>query len=311
MVWAASDPRFRDAEGLIDTSFCLWVTLALLSQAAALQLIDAGRRDRCRSRDLRPFCVCGNIVLKNESKAAAARLRQAFFPSGAKDDRPDAELLLDLLTRHRDRPRPLEPHTVETRTLQFLVEERRHLVDEKTRQKNRLTAQLKPYFPQVLAWFDDLDAPLVGALLKRWPTLEMLQRARPATVLRFWEQHHSRSRRRNQQRLEAIRRARPATQDGAVISGASAAVGTLLGLIGVLRQGIGELDRKIRQLVAAHEGSVLFNQLPGAGPALAPRLLAAFGTRRERFQTAAQWQAYSGVAPVVVRSGQRTRTRFC
>ena len=68
MVWAASDPRFRDAEGLIDTSFCLplacsiaclplgwsldrrwrpfclWVTLALLSQAAALQLIDAGPR---------------------------------------------------------------------------------------------------------------------------------------------------------------------------------------------------------------------------------------------------------------------------
>ena len=68
MVWAASDPRFRDAKGLIDTSFCLplacsiaclplgwsldrrwrpfclWVTLALLSQAAALQLIDAGPR---------------------------------------------------------------------------------------------------------------------------------------------------------------------------------------------------------------------------------------------------------------------------
>ena len=250
------------------------------------------------------------FLLYPVNPVTAARLRQAFFPSGAKDDRPDAELPLDLLARHRDRPRPLEPDTVETRTLQFLVEERRHLVDEKTRQKNRLTAQLKPYFPQVLAWFDDIDAPLVGALLKRWPTLEMLQRARPATVLRFWEQHHSRSRRRNQQRLEAIRQARPTTRYGAVVTAATAAVKTLLGLIGVLREGIGELDRKIRQLVAAHEGSVLFNQLPGAGPALAPRLLAAFGTRRERFQTAAQWQVYSGVAPVVVRSGQRTRTRF-
>ena len=70
------------------------------------------------------------------------------------------------------------------------------------------------------------------------------------------------------------------------------------------------MDDKIRQLLAAHEDSVLFNQLPGAGPALAPRLLAAFGTRRERFQTAAQWQAYSGVAPVVERSGKRTRIRF-
>ena len=138
----------------------------------------------------------------------------------------------------------------------------------------------------------------------------MLQRARPATVLRFWEQHHSRSRRRNQQRLEAIRQARPATRDGAVVTAATAAVTTLLGLIRVLREGIGELDEKIRQLVAAHEDSFLFDQLPGAGPALGPRLLAAFGTRRERFQTAAQWQAYSGVAPVVQRSGQRTCTRF-
>ena len=188
------------------------------------------------------------------------------------------------------------------------MEQRRQLVNEKTRQKNRLTAQLKLYFPQVLGWFDDIDQPLVGAFLKRWPTLGMLQRARPATVLRLWEQHHSRSRRRNQQRLEAIRQARPATQDGAVITAASTAVGTLLSLIGVLRQGIGELDDKIRQLVAAHEDSVLFNQLPGAGPA--PRLLAAFGTRRERFQTAAQLQAYSGVAPVVERSGKRTRIRF-
>ena len=250
------------------------------------------------------------FLLYPVNPVTAARLRQAFFPSGAKDDWPDAELLLDLLTRHRDRLRPLEPDTVETRTLQFLVEERRHLVDEKTRQKNRLTAQRKLYFPQMLAWFDDIDVPLVGALLKRWPTLEMLQRARPATVLRFWEQHHSRSHRRNQQRLEAIRQARPATRDGAVVTAATAAVKTLLGLIRVLREGIGELDEKIRQLVAAHEDSVLFNQLPGAGPALAPRLLAAFGTRRERFQTAAQLQAYSGVAPVVVRSGKRTCTRF-
>ncbi len=109
---------------------------------------------------------------------------------------------------------------------------------------------------------------------------------------------------------QPVRQARPATRDGAVVTAATAAVTTLLGLIRVLREGIGELDDKIRQLAAAHEDSVLFDQVPGAGPALAPRLLAAFGTRRERFQTAAQWQAYSGVAPVVQRSGKRTCTRF-
>jgi hypothetical protein len=50
----------------------------------------------------------------------------------------------------------------------------------------------------------------------------------------------------------------------------------------------------------------LFAALPGAGPALAPRLLAAFGERRERYQSAAEVQKYTGIAPVLERSGQKT-----
>jgi hypothetical protein len=48
--------------------------------------------------------------------------------------------------------RQLQPDTVETRMLQFLVEERRRTVNEKTRQGNRLTGWLKLYFPQILRW---------------------------------------------------------------------------------------------------------------------------------------------------------------
>ncbi len=218
------------------------------------------------------------FVLYPVNPVTAARLRQAFFPSGAKDDQPDAELLLDLLTRHRDRLRSLEPDTVETRTLQFLVEQRRHLVDEKTRQKNRLTAQLKLYFPPVLAWFDDIDQPLVGALLKRWPTLGMLQRARPATVLRFWEQHHSRSRRRNQQRLEAIRQARPATRDGAVVTAATAAVKTLLpaGFDPGAARGDRGVGREDPPAGGRSRGQLLVRPAAGCGPGPGPALAGRF-----------------------------------
>ncbi len=251
-----------------------------------------------------------NLVIYPVNPATVAGMRRAFFPSGAKDDPPDAALLLDLLTRHRDRLRPLEPDTVEMRTLQFLVEERRQFVNEKTRQKNRLTAQLKLYFPQVLGWFDDIDTELVEEFLRRWPTLERLQRARPATVLRLLERHHSRSRRRNQQRFEAMREARPATRDETVVATARAAVGTLLGLIRVLREGIRELDEKIRQITARHQDFAVFDSFPAAGAALAPRLLAAFGTRRERYAEAAEPAAYSGIAPVTQRSGRHEVTRF-
>jgi transposase len=50
----------------------------------------------------------------------------------------------------------------------------------------------------------------------------------------------------------------------------------------------------------------LFRNLPGAGPVLAPRLLAAFGEDRERYHSASEIQQYAGIAPVTERSGQKS-----
>jgi len=235
---------------------------------------------------------------------AAAQFRAALFSSGAKDDPSDAELLLDLLTHHRARLRPLRPDTEQTRLLQHLVEGRRKLVNEKTRQSNRLTAQLKVYFPQMLDWFDAVDSPLVGALLKRWHTLESLQKARPDTVRSFFTAHNCRSQELIQQRLDQIRQAVPAVRDKALIEAAQAMTKVLVELIATLREGIADFDRQIAQAVAAHPDFAIFDSFPGAGSALAPRLLAAFGSQRERFQSAADLQTFSGIAPVTERSGK-------
>jgi hypothetical protein len=102
--------------------------------------------------------------------AMTANMRKAFYSSGAKTDPGDADLLLDLLQRHREKLRRLSPDTEATRRIQNLVEERRKLVDEKTAQSNRLEAHLKIYFPQIPRWFEDMGSPLVCALLERWPT---------------------------------------------------------------------------------------------------------------------------------------------
>ena len=72
----------------------------------------------------------------------------------------------------RQKLKPWRPADEHTRTLQFLVEHRRKLVNDKTRLTNRLTSVLKGYFPHVLRWFAALDTPLVCDFLKRWPTLE-------------------------------------------------------------------------------------------------------------------------------------------
>jgi len=55
-------------------------------------------------------------------------------------------------------------------------------------------------------------------------------------------------------------------------------------------------DEEIARLASQLPDYELFATLPGAGPTLAPRLLAAFGERRERFPNAAALQKCAGIA---------------
>jgi transposase len=251
-----------------------------------------------------------HLVLFPVHPTMAARFREAFYPSGSKSDPSDTGLLLELLMGHRQHLRRLQPDTVQTRLLQRLVEQRRLLVNEKTRQKNRLTACLKLYFPQMLTWFDEVDSSLVGALLERWPTLEQLQRAHPGTLKKFFHQHHCRSEERIQERLSAIRQATPATTDAAVLEAESLVAGGLVALLAALRTNIAALDKRIQEVFLAHPEQALYASFPGAGPALEPRLLVAMGTNRERFASAADLQCYSGIAPVTERSGHTEWVHF-
>jgi len=208
--------------------------------------------------------------------------------------------------------RPLRPDTVETRLLHFLVEERRQTVDEKTRANLRLTDCLKLYFPQVLRWFDDVTSPLVGDLLERWPTLEQLQRVHPGTLRRFFHEHNCRSEEKNAERMAAIQQATSSTQDQAVREACVLIAHSLVAMLATLRAQINVFDKRIADLVADHPDGALFRSLPGAGDALVPRMIVAFGTRRDRYQSAYEVQCYSGIAPVTEASGnsQWVHSRF-
>jgi transposase len=91
-----------------------------------------------------------HLVLFPVPASMSASYRKTFVPSGAKDDPTDAGWILDLLLRHRDRLRRLAPDDANTRLLPMLVEDRRQLVDDKTRLALRLQDCLKQYFPQLV-----------------------------------------------------------------------------------------------------------------------------------------------------------------
>ena len=100
------------------------------------------------------------LILYPVNPTTLAKYREAFSPSRAKDDPQDAQYLVELLIHHRERLKPWLPDDEKTRTLQFLVEHRRRLVNDRTRISNRMTALLTSYFHQVLQRFDDVRTTL-------------------------------------------------------------------------------------------------------------------------------------------------------
>ena len=240
----------------------------------------------------------------------SARYRSAFTPSGAKDDLPDAQVCLELVRDHAAKLRPLQPQDPQTLKLAGLVEARRDLVDRRTTLLNQLTSLLKSYFPQALSLLDNLNTPLAVAFLQRWPDLISLKAAKPATVKKFFYQHHVRSDELVKKRLALIAQAVALTTEEARVSVAILQLRQQVDQLEVFQKHVARMDAEIKCAFAAHPEAHLFRDLPGAGAQLAPRLCAAFGTDRAAYPDPASLQKYAGLAPVREKSGQQLWTHW-
>src|SRR5581483_5795937 len=191
--------------------------------------------------------------------ATSARQRSAFRPSGAKDDPPDALVLLSLLQLHRDRLRPLPLEDEPTRTLARLVEARRKAVDRRTLLSNQLQSTLKDYFPQALELMgDSLAAPLALDFLGKWPRLTDVQAAKNTTIKNFYHRHNVRRPELIESRIQRIRSARLLTRDNAVTEVAVRVVLLLVAELRILQEHIVAFEAAIAEAFAAHPEKNLF-----------------------------------------------------
>lgn len=235
--------------------------------------------------------------------ATLAKYREVFTHSGAKDDPTDAELALEFLLKYPERLKPLNPQSSQMRSLQQLVEMRRRLVDDQTRITNRITSALKNYFPQPLQWFADKNSHLFCDFLQQWPTLKAARQARRSTLERFFHEHNVRKSTLIAERIDAIKGARPLTEDEGVVEPFALLVSVLAEQLRATLHAIETFDQKIAERAPAHPDFPIFDSFPAAGPVFAARLLVAFGEQRERFPSPDDLQRYAGVAPVTERSG--------
>ena len=230
--------------------------------------------------------------------------RDSMFPSGTKSDPGDAQLLADFLEHHHHKLRRWQPDAVETRRIAGLCELRRKLVEDRKRLVLQLKSSLKMYFPIALKLGRrELYSNLYVDLLRRWPTLKQLKRAKPQTLRTFLKEHGVRNAEQQTKFINTARAAVPLTTDEAIIEPRALYVQVLVSQIRGLNQAIDGFDEQLQQAVAAHPDQELFRVLPGAGDALVPRLIAAFGSDRSRYRSAQELQRYSGIAPVTRKSG--------
>ncbi len=234
-----------------------------------------------------------------------AHFREAFSASGAKSDFSDSDLLREYVAVYHDRLRPWKPDDEQTRTMSFLAEGRRKAVEERTRITNRLRSTLKMYFPQAIELVGDiLHSKLALDFITRWPQLRDIQRAKNKTVQKFYFTHNSRSPDRIKERMTLISSTVPLTGDQAVIKSCLITIKMLIGQIAQLNSAIDEFDIELKSLYDNHPDKDIFDSFPGSGSALGPRLLSAWGSDRDRYDSADSMQKYSGTAPVTKASGK-------
>ncbi len=264
---------------------------------------------------LNALMSCEFLVLYVINPKALSSYREAFYGSGAKSDPVDAELIRDMVRLNPTRFRPWRPDDVLTRSLRLLTEGRRNLVDQSTALTNQMTGLLKGYYPQALAWTGKLDTEWACDFLEQWPTLQTLQHSSRRQILGFYGRHPRPSIDLEQQLLD-IQQAQPLTQDTAVLEYSALMITALIPQLRALMVSIAEFDRKIAEVFRKHPDRLIFDSFPGAGPALAPRLTAAFGADRDRFSAATEIQQFSGIhqspiarmiAPAVGQTEKRVR----
>ncbi|WP_430450830.1 IS110 family transposase [Rhodopirellula europaea] len=282
---------------------------------AELRRIASGRPihvclEKGRVRIIHHFVLLEDITLYPVDPKQATRFRESFVSSGAKDDRGDAYYLARLLADRHEDMRPMKPDDPLTRKISLLCQTRRNLVDDKTCVLQKLQAALKMYHPLALMLpVKKLDSGLALEFVRRFPDPRKAKKAHRETLKKWLARHSIKQPERVAQIIELIRSTPLVTSDSALIEPLVIQVQTLVAQLEKLQQGIEKCEEAIRVAMAQHPDAKLFETLPGAGPALAPRLLAALGSDRDRYADADSLSSAVGIAPVTIASGKKRQVR--
>ena len=117
------------------------------------------------------------------------RFRDRFSPSGAKDDRRDAQVLAEALRTDGRRMRRVKPQDPDITVLRELLRTREELVGERVRLVNRMRQLLWSYYPQFNEIVGDAVRPWLIELWELAPTPAAARKIRRARVQKLLKHH--------------------------------------------------------------------------------------------------------------------------
>lgn len=258
----------------------------------ALELHDSLLLDRLLRLGVRVYAL---------NPKAAARARERFTPSGAKDDDRDTWSMAEFLRTSHAQLRVLRPESPATIALQEWVSLREDLTQERNVHLQQLGAHLARWNPHILRLTEDLNQKWVLALLEAYPTADAFAIGH-RRMMRWSQGRHLRLVARH--RLADAAAAPSPTVQPARNPAHAAEVRHRVQAIQALNQRLAEVDRTLEELIAQHPDANIFQSLPNAGTATVAALLAGFGEDRERWRSHEELAARWGTAPITVQSGK-------
>jgi transposase len=220
-----------------------------------------------------------------------------------KTDARDAFVIADQARVRRDLGmlRPGDEIAVD---LRILTTRRSDLVEDRTRQVNRLRAQLLEIFPALERAFDYSKSKAALVLLTGYQTPAAIRRAGPAGIETWLRNHQARNASAVARTASAAAQAQHTAVPGE--SQGAAVVARLAAEVMSLDEQIAEVGALIEARFRDHPLATVILSLPGIGPVLGAEFIAATGGDMAAFGTASRLAAFAGLAPAPRDSGRIT-----
>jgi len=228
---------------------------------------------------------------------------------GTKTDPIDAFSLANILRTDIHNHRPLAYSSEEVRNLQMLCGEYEKLIKDKNLLENQLHDALSKYFPLALTLLKKNSCKTFYRLILQYPTYQRLKEASYDELEAFLKRSHYLN-------PKHIQRLYGSIQESDYYSSKvfdrifPPTATTLYRLLLMLTEELKELKKKMAQITSAHALGKVFSSLPGSGEVMSAKLLALMGDNKKLYGDSAEVQAYTGVAPIVKRSGKSFRVVF-